>query len=134
MIILDEATLLPLRTVTFDEAGVENVVIDWPRQNGKRNLVGEVTIETPFTQALFSALAPLFAAQQARVEHALRRLADDLRIPIPLARQDFHSVLRVLEDAGVADGYGRLAIPQPVRPAAPPWPANLRARRPKGTP
>ncbi|MET7475100.1 hypothetical protein ABZT17_12165 [Streptomyces sp. NPDC005648] len=125
MVILDEAPLVPLRTVTFDEAGVEHVVadwpgIEWPRKSGKgalrRALSGELTVEFPASQSLARAFNALFAADWARQERMLQRLAADLGTSASLARKQFQDVVRVLEDAGLADGYGRLTIPQPVRP------------------
>ena len=65
-------------------------------------------------------LRDLFAWVDAHVrtrqDMLLHRLAEDLGIPEPLARRQFDSVQRALEDAGVGDGYGRLTIRQPVRP------------------
>ncbi|MEU1275294.1 hypothetical protein [Streptomyces sp. NPDC005799] len=124
-VIVDEVNTTPLRTVTFDEDGVEHVVLDWPaiewpRKSGKKNLLkqlsGEITFEVSTSEALLAALRPLFAEALSRRERMLARLAADLRIPVHLARQRFNTVLQVLENAGLADGYGHLTITQPVRP------------------
>lgn len=137
VLILDEVQVMQLGTVAVDSDGIKNVVIEWPHQSGKRALwramSGELTIKFPASQAAARAFNALFAADWARQERMLQRLAADLRIPLSRARQQFWDVVRVLEGADIADGYGRLTIPQPVRPATP-WPANLRARRTKGTP
>jgi len=127
-VIVDEVHLVPIVTVDIDDDGSAHVVrqwpaIEWPRRYGKRliqrHLAGEVTIEAPLTEALLTALQPQFAAAQACIDRALTRLADDLRTPLPLARQHYAAVVQTLEAAGIADGYGRLTIPQPVRPPVP---------------
>ncbi len=122
-VILDEVQMTPLVTVDLDVDGVEQVVMEWPRQYGKRTLLptlaGELTIEVPASAALIAAFEPLLAADQTRHERMLDRLAADLRIPAFLARSRFRAVQRVLEGAGIADGYGQLTIPQPVRPSIP---------------
>lgn len=127
-VIVDEVQLMPLVTVDVDIDGVEHVVmewpgIEWPRQYGRRTLMrelsGEVTVEGPAARALFAAFEPLFAADLTRHERMLHRLAADLQIPVFLTRKRFRAVQRVLEDAGIADGYGRLTIPQPARTPVP---------------
>lgn len=127
-VVLDEVALMPVVTLDIDTAGTEHVVrqwpvIEWPRRYGKRSvrrqMAGELTIEAPLTKALLAALVPQFAAAQASIDRALTRFAAELQVPLPLARQHHAAVVRTLEAAGIADGYGRLTIPQPVRPPVP---------------
>ncbi|MFC8361105.1 hypothetical protein ACFUIY_14680 [Streptomyces griseorubiginosus] len=141
LVILDEVHVIPIshfeglevREASF---GFKDVALEWPRQCGKdawrQALSGELTVRFPVTEAMSRAFAALLAADYARQDRMLRHLATDLGIPASLAREQYDDVVRVLEKAGVADGYGCLTVPQPVRPA-PPWPTGLRARRSRGT-
>lgn len=135
-VIFDEVHLVPVVTVDIDADGSEHVVmqwpaIEWPRRYGKRlmqrHLAGEVTIEAPPTEALLAALQLQYAAAQASIDRALTRLAAGLQTPLPLAREHYAAIVRTLEAAGIADGYGRLTIPQPVRPPVP-MPTRWRRR------
>ncbi|MFD5656956.1 hypothetical protein [Streptomyces hirsutus] len=94
----------------------ESAVITWPHRYGKTAALRSVTVEAPLTgdtRALFDAL---LAGHRAHLDRRLRRLATDLGRWVPHVRHDFHKVQHVLEEAGIGDGYGRLTIPQPVRP------------------
>ncbi|WP_405909586.1 hypothetical protein OG742_37290 [Streptomyces sp. NBC_00828] len=119
------------------EIGVEGVrqaladapqaYFDWPRQYGKR----ELTVEyTPYdgTRSLFGWVD---AHVRARRASTVDRIADELGLPTHLARHQFEGVQRVLEDTGIADGYGLLTVPQPVRePITPPAVPRLFAVHP----
>ncbi|MFF3928597.1 hypothetical protein [Streptomyces hirsutus] len=94
----------------------ESAVITWPHQYGKTAALRSVTLEaslTGDTRGLFDAL---LVGHRAHLDRRLRRLATDLGRWVPHVRHDFHKVQHVLEEAGIGDGYGRLTIPQPVRP------------------
>ncbi|MFC7906439.1 hypothetical protein [Streptomyces nigra] len=93
----------------------ETAVITWPRQYGK-TAAFTASIDVPLTDGLRALFAALDASHRASLDQRLRRLADDLDRWEPHVRYDFHRVQQVLEDAGIGDGYGRLTIPQPVRP------------------
>lgn len=142
LVILDEVHAIHLTQIEGLEVGeasfgIKDVAFEWPRQSGKhawrQAMSGAITVRFPTTQAMSRAFAALLAADRARQDRMLQHLATDLGIPASLAREQYDDVVRVLETAGIADGYGLLAIPQPVRPA-PPWPTGLRARRTRGTP
>lgn len=97
------------------EAGTATAV--WSRQFGKRAVLRtEFTFEGPGHDVLMKVFEPLFAAARASTERRVARLAADLGLHAETARRQFNQVLHVLEAAGVVDGYGRLAIAQPVRP------------------
>lgn len=89
----------------------------WPHLHGKTALTAR--LETSFTYTrggpFDEALNALDAIYRERLDRRLARLAGHLGQWEVIVRRDFHAVQRVLEDAGVLDGYGRLAIPQPVR-------------------
>ncbi|MEU2780565.1 hypothetical protein [Streptomyces sp. NPDC007110] len=94
----------------------ETAVLAWPHQHGKAALTASIGIDVPLTDGLRSLFDALAAAHSRALGRRLRRLADDLGQWEPHVRHDFHRVQRVLEDHGIGDGYGRLTIPQPVRP------------------
>ncbi|MEU8555929.1 hypothetical protein AB0C80_18335 [Streptomyces anthocyanicus] len=82
------------------------------------------TVEASLTGDLRALFDALTAAHSADLDRRLLRLADDLGRWEPRVRLEWHQVLQILEDAGVADGYGRLTIPQPVRPPIEPPATN----------
>jgi len=88
----------------------------WPKQYGKTAF----TIEAPFSSALRACFEPLFAAARARQDRRLARLARQLGLYPEAVRLQLDAVLRILEAAGIADGYGNLTIRQPARPPIPP--------------
>ncbi|MEV1063409.1 hypothetical protein [Streptomyces sp. NPDC050263] len=90
--------------------------VTWPQQFGKTAF----TIDIPFSGALRQCFEPLFAAARARKDRRLARLAGQLGRNLGAMRHQFDTVVRVLEAAGIADGYGNLTIPQPVRPPVQP--------------
>ncbi|MEV5368969.1 hypothetical protein AB0N12_06350 [Streptomyces albogriseolus] len=94
----------------------ETAVLAWPHQHGKATLTASIDVEVPLTDGLRSLFDALAAAHNRELDRRLRRLADDLGQWEPHVRLDFQRVQRVLEDHGIGDGYGRLTIPQPVRP------------------
>lgn len=94
----------------------ESAVIAWPHQYSKTAALTTVTVEAPLTGDTRALLDALLAGHRARLDRRLHRLADDLGLWEPAVRVQFHAVERVLEEAGIGDGYGRLTIPQPVRP------------------
>lgn len=108
--------------VDYGFAPVREVVV-WPRRYGKSALTAEFTFEGPFA---FAAAAramcePLFAELLVRRDHTVHRLAHELGLDVRAARHQFDLVQHILETSGIGDGYGRLTIPQPVRPSiAPP--------------
>lgn len=100
----------------------ESAVIAWPYKHGKTAAL-TVTLETPLTGGLRALYDALLVSHQADRDQRLRRLADDLGWWEDAVRSHFEAVQQVLEEAGVSDGYGRLTLPQPVRPPIiPPWP------------
>ncbi|MEU1478926.1 hypothetical protein [Streptomyces sp. NPDC005760] len=130
MVILDEVHVMPLTQIEGLEVGeasfgIKDVAFEWPRQSGKhawrQAMSGAITVRFPTTQAMSRAFAALLAADRARQDRMLQHLATDLGIPASLAREQYDDVVRVLETAGIADGYGLLTVPQPVRhaPAVP---------------
>ncbi|MFF9269117.1 hypothetical protein [Streptomyces rochei] len=92
----------------------ETAVIAWPYQHGKAAALASV--EASLTDGMRSLFDALTAGWQASLDRRLRRLADDLGLWEPAVRHEFQQVQQVLEGAGIGDGYGRLTIPQPVRP------------------
>ncbi|MEU6376777.1 hypothetical protein [Streptomyces sp. NPDC046909] len=94
-------------------------VVTWARQYGKSAGVLTATIEASLT-GIHTLVDSLFANHQAQRDRRVRRLADDLGLWPETARSQFDAVERVLEAAGVGDGYGRLSLTQPVRPPVPP--------------
>ncbi|MBU5946769.1 hypothetical protein [Streptomyces sp. PAM3C] len=94
----------------------ETAVLAWPHQHGKAAHTVSIDIEVPLTDGLRSLFDALAAAHSRELGRRLRRLADDLGQWEPHVRVDFQRVQQVLEDHGIGDGYGRLTIPQPVRP------------------
>ncbi|MFF9043308.1 hypothetical protein [Streptomyces parvulus] len=104
-----------LNTVFEDASEDEAALVDWPVQYGKTAFTA--SIDVPLTDGLRALYDALVAGHQASLDRRLRRLADDLRLWEPVVRRQFGEVQQVLEDAGIGDGYGRLTIPQPVRPA-----------------
>lgn len=96
------------------------LVVAWPRQYGERSLSLQCTFQVPGHDALVEMFEPLFAAARASTERRVARLAIDLALYPDAARRLFDQVQRVLEEAGVGDGYGQLTIRQPVRPPAEP--------------
>lgn len=95
----------------------ESAVLAWPHQYGKTAFAFELTV--PFTSSMRGLFDALDASYQAALDRRLVRLADDLGRFLPHVRHDFHAVQQVLETAGVLDGYGRITIPQPIRPSIP---------------
>lgn len=110
----------PITGTAYEDTGPAEVpVVTMPCQHSITTGFA-TTVEASRTgdlRALFDALS---AAHSAGLDRRLLLLADDLGRWEPHVRHDFHAVLQVLEDAGVADGYGRLTIPQPVRPPVEP--------------
>ncbi|MFE9684146.1 hypothetical protein [Streptomyces sp. NPDC006285] len=96
----------------------ESAVLAWPHRHGKTAFTFELS--APFTSSMRGLFDALDASYQADLDRRLVRLADDLGQFEPHVRHDFNAVQRVLEDAGVLDGYGRVTIPQPVRPPVEP--------------
>ncbi|RSR98054.1 hypothetical protein EF913_28400 [Streptomyces sp. WAC04189] len=92
----------------------ETAVIAWPYRHGKTAALASV--EASLTGGMRSLFDALTAGWQASLDRRLRRLADDLGLWEPAVRHEFQQVQQVLEGAGIGDGYGRLTIPQPVRP------------------
>ncbi|MGW0566111.1 hypothetical protein [Streptomyces tauricus] len=89
----------------------------WPHLHGKTALTARLGTSFTYTHGPFDeALAALDAIYRARLDRRLARLARALGQWEEIVRRDFHAVQQVLEDAGVLDGYGRITIPQPVRP------------------
>jgi len=95
----------------FDDEPYEATVISWPRRYGK-TVALKTAVETPYAWAVRG----LFAAQHARREQQIQRLADALGWWPETVRRQYDAVQQVLQDAGIGDGYGQLTIPQPVRP------------------
>lgn len=93
----------------------ESAVLGWPHQYGKTAALS-VEYTTPFTSVMRGLFDALEASHQADLNRRLARLARDLGRFVPHVRHDFHAVQQVLEAAGITDGYGRITIPQPVRP------------------
>ncbi|MDT7847231.1 hypothetical protein [Streptomyces justiciae] len=91
----------------------QQTVVTWARQHGKSSGVLTAALEPPLVDAVF-------AEHRAHRDRRIRRIADDLGLWPETARHQFDEVQRVLEAAGVGDGYGRLTIPQPVRLPVPP--------------
>ncbi|WP_328439341.1 hypothetical protein OHA71_23675 [Streptomyces sp. NBC_00444] len=114
----------PIAGIDFGQPDPGLVVV-WPHQNGKRTVFSmELTFEGPSHGALMKVFEPFLGAALASRERRVARLAADLGLYRETARHQYDEVLRVLEAAGVADGYGRLTISQPVRPPIP-APARL---------
>ncbi|MDX3162409.1 hypothetical protein PV516_01160 [Streptomyces scabiei] len=121
---LDERTIIldEVHTWTYPgpaEPDVEDLVLNWPRQHGKTLLRGELQVTFQPTEQMRRAFGLLNAQIEQRRTRRLLRLARDLSLPLFLVRSRFNAVGQVLEAAGVGDGYGGLAIPQPVRPPVP---------------
>ncbi|MFJ2717440.1 hypothetical protein [Streptomyces sp. NPDC087437] len=115
----------PIIGVDYGPSNGPHTVVTWPRQYGKRAaLYREFTFEGPLADLARACFLPHYAEILVRRDRTVHRLAHDLGIPVEHARADFDAVQHILETAGIADGYGQLAIPQPVRPSAPP-PARL---------
>ncbi|MFF9279549.1 hypothetical protein [Streptomyces griseosporeus] len=93
----------------------ETALIAWPRQHGKTTAF-TWTLDAPLTGSVHTLFDAFLARHQAGLDRRLRRLARDLGQWEPQVRHDFHAVQQVLEAHGIGDGYGRLTIPQPVRP------------------
>ncbi|CAL9598590.1 hypothetical protein [Streptomyces sp. enrichment culture] len=74
------------------------------------------TVQASIDQGLHALTDAIAAVCERDLDRRLLRLADDLGRWEPHVRLEWHQVQQVLEDAGIADGYGRLTIPQPVRP------------------
>lgn len=81
----------------------------WPPSGLRQSLTAVLSQEAQ--QTYRNLLDELGRCQRARV----RRVAHDLRLPLEEASRSFDAVQRVLEAAGVGDGYGQLTVPQPVR-------------------
>lgn len=89
-------------------------VVVWPRQYGKQAFTLE--FEGPLKEGARELFEQIFASIRARQDLMLARLARELGIWPEAARRQFDAVQKVLETAGIGDGYGQLTIPQPVRP------------------
>lgn len=89
----------------------------WPSRHGKGALTFEATFHQ--TDGLRDLFAWVDAHVHARQQTTVARLADELGISAYVARRQFDAVQDLLEQAGIGDGYGRLTIPQPVRPTVP---------------
>ncbi|MEU4172130.1 hypothetical protein AB0F46_35265 [Streptomyces sp. NPDC026665] len=74
------------------------------------------TVEAPLTGTMRALFDALTTCHRAHLDRRLLRIAEDLGQWEPHVRRDFSAVQQVLEAAGIGDGYGRLTIPQPVRP------------------
>lgn len=112
-VILDEVMITPVETVAIAVDGHAQTVIDWPRQWGLT-----LASERWTTNATLGGFLAAEGAKQRRAA-AVARLADEQSLPRFLIRNRFDAVQRLLEEAGIADGYGRLTILQPVRPPVP---------------
>lgn len=89
----------------------------WPHLHGKTALTTRLETSFTYTRSRFDEAIHVFdALYRARLDRRLARLARALGQWEEIVRRDFHAVQRVLEDAGVLDGYGRVTVPQPVRP------------------
>ncbi|MET9140534.1 hypothetical protein [Streptomyces parvulus] len=103
-----------LNTVFEDASEDEAALVDWPVRYGKTAFTA--SIDAPLTDGLRALYDALAAGHQKGLDRRLGRLADDLGLWEPVVRRQFGEVQQVLEQAGIGDGYGRLTIPQPVRP------------------
>ncbi|WP_320784158.1 hypothetical protein [Streptomyces sp. CRN 30] len=100
----------------------ETTVIAWPYGHGKTAAALTASIDVPLTGSMRALFDTLLAGHRAHLDRRLRRLADDLGQWEPCVRRDFAAVQQVLEVHGITDGYGRLTVPQPVRPPVQPPP------------
>jgi hypothetical protein len=83
------------------------------RQFGKGVLTAEFALaSSPGLVRMMREWEAVIAAQR---ERTVSRLANDLGRPKSLVRRQYLEVQRLLEAAGITDGYGLIAIPQPVR-------------------
>ncbi|MFJ3794971.1 hypothetical protein ACIPSJ_01645 [Streptomyces sp. NPDC090088] len=104
----------PVPVITLPSARLHTPELVWPYQYGKGTV--EVAFDGPVTRSLRTLFEPLFLAADVWQERRLARIAEDLGLHPRVARLQFDGVRRVLEAAGIGDGYGRLTIRQPVRP------------------
>ncbi|MFG2679215.1 hypothetical protein [Streptomyces sp. NPDC048392] len=106
----------PITGTVYEDTGPAEVpVVTMPCEHG--DTAGfTTTVEASLTGDLRALFDALTAAHQADLDRRLLRLADDLGLWEPVVRRQFQGVQYVLEEAGAADGYGRLTISQPVRP------------------
>ncbi|MFJ2007033.1 hypothetical protein [Streptomyces chartreusis] len=102
----------PVLGVDFGQSDPE-MVVAWPLQDVP---VVCTTVEVNLSASMRALFDALLSSHRADLERRLHRLAEDLGRWVEQVRHDFEQVLAVLEAAGVADGYGRLTIAQPVRP------------------
>ena len=93
----------------------ETATVFWPRKHGKTAALS-LDFEAACGDGTRALLDALLAGHQAQMDQRLHRLAQDLSQWEPRVRRDFTAVQQILEDLGIADGYGQLTIPQPVRP------------------
>lgn len=106
----------PITSTVYVEPGpAEAPVVTMPCQHGD-NAGSTTNVEASLTGDLSSLFDALTTAHSADLDRRLLRLADDLGLWEPIVRRQFQAVQYLLEVAGIADGYGRLTIPQPVRP------------------
>ncbi|MCF2130156.1 hypothetical protein L1I79_27540 [Strepomyces sp. STD 3.1] len=108
----------PVLNTVFEDPTDETTLADWPVQYGKTAFTA--SIDVPLTDGLRALYDALAAGHQKDLDRRLRRLADDLGLWEPVVHRQFGEVQQVLEQAGIGDGYGRLTIPQPVRPPVEP--------------
>ncbi|MEV8124808.1 hypothetical protein AB0P07_11945 [Streptomyces sp. NPDC085944] len=88
--------------------------VTMPCQHGTTSF--SATVQASIDDGLRTLTNAIAAVCERDLDRRLLRLADDLGRWEPHVRLEWHQVQQVLEDAGIADGYGRLTIPQPVRP------------------
>ncbi|MGW2170380.1 hypothetical protein ACWC1C_07590 [Streptomyces sp. NPDC001705] len=105
----------PVRNTVFEDAATDEAApADWPVRYGKTAFTA--SIDVPLTDGLRALYDALAFGHQRDLDRRLGRLADDLGLWEPVVRRQFGEVQQVLEQAGIGDVYGRLTIPQPVRP------------------
>jgi hypothetical protein len=96
--------------VQFEFEPLDDLLINWPRQYGRRT----IAVEIPLPRGA-GRLEALLAAVAGR-DRRLARLARDLGRDVRTVRAQFRQVQQVLTAAGVCDDFGRLTLSQPVRP------------------
>ncbi|WP_435218376.1 hypothetical protein [Streptomyces sp. bgisy034] len=102
----------PILGLDFGQHDPE-MAVAWPFQDVP---VVSTTVEVNLTDTMHALFDALLSSHRADLERRLHRLAEDLGRWVEQVRHDFDQVLAVLEAAGIADGYGRLTVTQPVRP------------------
>ncbi|MEU9245836.1 hypothetical protein [Streptomyces sp. NPDC048385] len=98
--------------VDFGVQPLTHAAVARPCQQEKRS----ITVDVPLSDSLRAFFEPFLLAADVWQEKRVARIAAELGLHPRVARLQFDGVQRVLEAAGIGDGYGRLTIPQPVRP------------------